>query len=96
MLDTRTSSGGTSSISLPLTEEKRLSCERNATLSTCFGAMGDVTLSDSAILILFAQMLGAGDMYSMLSTSLLPLFNGLCIIPMAFVAEKTGCQKRIL
>ncbi len=58
--------------------------------------MGDVTLSDSAIIILFAQMLGAGDMYAMLTTSLLPLFNGLCIIPMAFVAEKTGYQKLIL
>ncbi len=94
MFDRKTSAD--SSFSLLPTLEQRLFCERNATLSTCFGAMGDVTLSDSAIIILFAQMLGAGDMYSMLTTSLLPLFNGLCIIPMAFVAEKTGYQKLIL
>ena len=78
------------------TFEERRSCEKKATLSACFGAMGDVTLTDSAIIILFAQMLGAGDMFSMLTTSLLPLFNGICIIPMAWLASRIGYQKLIV
>lgn len=78
------------------TFEERRSCEKKATLSACFGAMGDVTLTDSAIIILFAQMLGAGDMFSMLTTSLLPLFNGICIIPMAWLAGRIGYQKLIV
>ena len=78
------------------TLEERRSCERKATLSACFGALGDVTLTDSAIIILFAQMIGAGDMFSMLTTSLLPLFNGICIIPMAWVANRIGYQKLIV
>ena len=32
------------------TFEERRSCEKKATLSACFGAMGDVTLTDSAII----------------------------------------------
>lgn len=78
------------------TPENRRSSEVKATLSACCGAMGDVTLTDSAIIILFAQMIGAGDMFSMLTTSLLPLFNGLCIIPMAYFADKLGYQRLIV
>lgn len=70
--------------------------ERNATLSACCGALGDVTLTDSAVIILFAGMLGAGDMFSMITTSLIPLFNGICIIPMAWVATKIGNKTLII
>ena len=41
----------------------RRRAERMATGSAVFGAMGDVTLTDSAIIILFAQMIGAGDIF---------------------------------
>ena len=70
--------------------------EINATLSTCCGAVGDVTLADSAIIILFAIMLGAGDMFSMITTSLLPLCNGIFIIPMAWLATKQGKRQLII
>ena len=78
------------------TPGKCLEAERNATLSSCCGFLGEVTLTDSAVIILFAGMLGAGDMLSMITTSLLPLFNGLCIIPMAWLAAKIGSKKLIL
>ena len=59
------------------------SAERLAVLSSCCGFPGEVVLTDSAVVILFAGMLGAGDMLSLLTTSFLPFFNGLCMIPMA-------------
>lgn len=74
----------------------RRRAEHKATGSAVFGAMGDVTLTDSAIIILFAQMIGAGDMFSMLTTSLMPLFNGLCVILMAWLAERMGYRRLII
>jgi len=70
--------------------------EINATLASCCGFLGEVTLTDSAVIILFAGMLGAGDMFTMMTTSFLPLFNGLCIIPMAAIAARIGAQKIIM
>ncbi len=79
-----------------ITPELRYSSERSAILSAATAAMGDIMLVDSAVIIIFAQKIGAGDMFSMLTTSLLPLFNGLCVIPMAWVAGRTGYQKLIV
>ncbi len=79
-----------------ITPELRRSSERNAILSAATAAMGDIMLVDSAVIIIFAQKIGAGDMFSMLTTSLLPLFNGLCVIPMAWVAGRTGYQTLIV
>ncbi len=61
----------------------RRRAEIDATLSSCCGFSGEVTLTDSAVILLFAGMLGAGDMLSLLTTSVLPLLNGICLIPMA-------------
>ena len=52
--------------------------------------MGDITLTDSAVIILFAAAIGAGDMFSMVTTAFMPLFNGLFIIPMAWLAARLG------
>ena len=77
-----------------LAERKR--AERLATLSACCGATGDVTLTDSAVIILFAATMGASDMFSMLTTSLLPLVNGICVIPMAWLVTRLGNKRTIL
>ncbi len=79
----------------PTPNDRRLA-ERNATLSSCCGFLGEVTLTDSAIIILFAGLLGAGDMLSMIATSLLPLLNGVCIIPMAWAGTRFGARKLII
>ncbi len=78
------------------TPERRRRAEIDATLSSCCGFLGEVTLTDSAVIILFAGMLGAGDMLAMISTSLLPLFNGICIIPAAWLATRIGNKRLIL
>lgn len=70
--------------------------ERAAILSSCCGFLGEVTLTDSAVILLFAGMLGAGDMLSLLTTSVLPFFNGLCIIPMAYLVMRFGKRRLIL
>ncbi|MDR0932042.1 MAG: hypothetical protein LBM70_03370 [Victivallales bacterium] len=69
--------------------------EKNAILSSCCGFLGEVTLTDSAVIVLFAGVLGAGDMLTMLTTSVLPLFNGLLIIPMAALVMKYGSRHLI-
>ncbi len=74
----------------------RRKAEAYATLSSCCGMVGEVTLTDSAVIILFAGMLGAGDMLTMITTSILPLLNGICIIPMAALAARTGVKRQIL
>jgi MFS family permease len=70
-----------------------LTAERNAVRSSCCGFLGEATLTDSAVIILFAGMLGASDMFAMITTSMLPLFNGLFVIPMAWLATKVGKRK---
>ena len=65
---------------------ERRKSEWKAILSSCCGFTGEVALTDSAVILLFAAGLGAGDELAMLTTSLLPLFNGLLLIPMAALA----------
>lgn len=72
------------------------SAERLAVFSSCCGFPGEVVLTDSAVVILFAGMLGAGDMLSLLTTSFLPFFNGLCMIPMAYLVMRFGHRAFIL
>lgn len=81
--------------SMPGSSEPEQQAERLATVSSCCGFLGEVTLTDSAVIILFAAMLGAGDMLSLITTSVLPLLNGICVIPMAFLAMKTGPRRLI-
>ena len=67
--------------------------EWKAILSSCCGFTGEVALTDSAVILLFAAGLGAGDELAMLTTSLLPLFNGLLLIPMAALAVRCGGRR---
>lgn len=78
-----------------LTPERCRAAETKATLSSCCGVLGEITLTDSAVIILFAGMLGADDMVALMTTSFLPLLNGICVIPMAFLAAKVGERQLI-
>lgn len=71
----------------------RRKSEWKAILSSCCGFTGEVALTDSAVILLFAAGLGAGDELAMLTTSLLPLFNGLLLIPMAALAVRCGGRR---
>ena len=72
------------------------SAELNAVASSCCGVLGETVLTDSAVIILFAGLLGAGEGFALLTTSLLPLSNGLCILPMAWVAAHTGSRRLVM
>ncbi len=78
------------------TPQLRRKAETYATISSCCGMVGEVSLTDSAVIILFAAMLGAGDTLTMITTSILPLLNGVCIIPMAALAARNGVKRQIL
>lgn len=67
-----------------------------ATLSSCCGVTGETVLADSAVIMIFAAALGTSDMLSLISTSMLPFFNGLLILPGALLAVKTGQRRMIL
>ena len=67
-----------------------------ATLSSCCGVTGETALTDSAVIILYAAALNAGDSLTLVSTSLLPFFNGLLIIPAAYLATRIGRRRLIL
>lgn len=57
--------------------------ERNSILSSCCTSMGDVPFTDAAVIILYANMLGASESFTMVTTALLPLAIGFCSIPAA-------------
>ena len=78
------------------TDPRVRSAERLAILSSCCGFPGEVVLTDSAVILLFAGALGAGDMLSLLTTSFLPFLNGLCMIPMAACVMRYGHRAVIL
>ena len=79
-----------------LSEQDRRRAGRLATLSSCCGVTGETALTDSAVIILFAAALDAGDFLTLISTSMLPFFNGLFILPAALLATKVGHRRMIL
>ncbi len=62
--------------------------EKLAIASSCCGVTGEVTLNDSAVILLYAAAIGAGELLTLLSTAILPLFNGALLIPLALL----GCR----
>lgn len=66
------------------------------TAASCCGVTGETALTDSAIILLYLTSLGEGNTGSLISTSLLPLFNGLAVIPMAVLAPRFGVRVLVL
>jgi len=76
--------------------EERSSAEKNFILSACWGSLAPVMISDSAIIILFASMLGASDMISMATTSFGGVSKCLLLLPFAVVANRLGYKRSII
>ena len=70
--------------------------ERCAILSSCCGVTGEVVLTDSAVILLFAAALGGSDGLGLLSMSVLLLLNGLMILPLAGLSVRFGSRKLVL
>ena len=81
---------------IPLTLEEAKKAERNTICSACCTSMGDVPFVDAAIIILYANMLGANDMFSMVTTSLSPMAIGLFSLLATMFTGKQNYQKTIL
>ena len=81
------------SASMPGNPDGRRQAERLAVLSSCCGMLGEVTLTDSAVILLFAAALGAGEMLTLLTTAVLPVMNGRCVIPMACLVTRIGVRR---
>ena len=70
--------------------------QKLAILSACFGSISAVMIQDSAVIILFAGMLGASSMLSMITTSLFGVMNLFFLLPAAYVAARVGYKRLIL
>ncbi|MFZ2658703.1 MAG: hypothetical protein WAX69_27475, partial [Victivallales bacterium] len=79
-----------------LTASQRLSAKHDAIKSACWGSLSSVMIQDSAIIILFATILGAGDMLSMVTTSTQGIASCLLLIPAAYLSVKIGYGKAIM
>jgi MFS family permease len=70
--------------------------QKLAILSACFGSLSAVMIQDSAVIILFAGMLGAGSMLSMITTSLFGVMNCLLLLPAAYFVARMGYKRSII
>jgi len=77
-------------------EEYSHKSQKLAILSACFGSPSAIMIQDSAVIILFAGMPGAGSMLSMVTTALFGVMYCLFLIPSAYIAAKFGYKHLIL
>ncbi len=77
-------------------EKKNRQEQRLAILSACFGSLAAIMIKDSAVIILFAGMIGAGSMLSMATTALPGIMSCFFTIPAAYIASRVGYKKTIL
>ena len=70
----------------------RLRAERRAIASSCCGFTGEAVLTESAVIMLYAGMLGAGEALKLLTTAVFPFLSGLLMIPMAFLTLRGTCR----
>ncbi len=79
-----------------LQEKHSRRSQKLAILSACFGSLASIMIKDSAVIILFAGMIGAGNMLSMVTTSLPGVMSCFFSIPAAYIAGRIGYKKTIL
>ncbi len=77
-------------------EEYSRKSQKLAILSACFGSVSAIMIQDSAVIILFAGMLGAGSMLSMITTSLFGVMNCFLLLPAAYLVARIGYKRSII
>ncbi|MDD5697852.1 MAG: MFS transporter [Victivallaceae bacterium] len=70
--------------------------QKLAILSACFGSVPAVMIQDSAVIILFAGMLGAGSMLALVTTALFGVINCFFLLPAAYIAARVGYQRLLV
>jgi MFS family permease len=68
---------------------------RLAIRSTCWGAISQVMVKDSSLLIIFAAAIGAGERGSVLTTGLSDLATCLLMLPFAALSDRVGVHRQI-
>ena len=68
----------------------------SAILSACFGAIPQILVRESSLLILYATLLGASRFLSLTTTSLQYLSVFVLSVPMAHLMERTGKKRLVL
>jgi MFS family permease len=79
-----------------MTEQFRRKARRDAIASACFGSLPSVMIQDSAVIILYAGILGAGDMLSLITTSVFGVMYCLMLIPFAYFSDRSGFKNTII
>lgn len=69
---------------------------RLAILSACWGAIPQVMVRDSSVIIIFAALIGASEMVAVLSTGLLDLALCVLMLPFAALSERVGVKRQIM
>lgn len=78
-----------------MTEAERRKGRIASILSTCFGGIPEVMITESAIVIVFTTMLGLSDMFSMMTTAFSGVAYMLMLIPGAHITDRFGIKKTI-
>lgn len=67
-----------------------------AIFSSWFGAISQIMIRDSSIVILYAKQLGGSNFLSLLTTALYLFSSAILIIPAAHIMERTGKKRLVL
>ncbi len=68
---------------------------RLAITSACWGALPQVMVKDSGIIVIFAALIGASEMVSVMSTALQDLAVCLLMLPCAALSDRLGVKRQI-
>lgn len=69
---------------------------RHAVLSACWGAIPQVLVRDSSVIIVFAALIGAGETASVMSTALIDVSQCLLMLPFAALSDRIGIKPQIV
>ncbi len=64
--------------------------------SACWGAISQIMVKDSSVVIIFASLLGASEMTAVLSTSLQDIAICLFMLPLAALSDRLGIKRQIV
>ncbi len=68
---------------------------RHAVCSACWGAIPQVMVRDSSLFIVFASLIGAGEMASVMTTALSDISLCLLMLPFAALSDRVGVKRQI-
>ncbi|MCD4823955.1 MAG: MFS transporter [Phycisphaerae bacterium] len=69
---------------------------RVAIISTCFGAVSQILIAESSVIILYSKMLGASQFVALCTTSLQLLVLCVLYIPLAYIMGRAGKKRFII